>query len=73
VEVDTRIEPLQEGDTFLLCSDGLSNMVEEDEMHELVTRCHFQEAALRLVEVANDRGGDDNITVILARVDRVGG
>ncbi len=72
VEVDTRIELLEEGDTFLLCSDGLSNMVEEDEMFEIVLRSHFQEAALRLVEVANERGGDDNITVILARVDRVG-
>jgi protein phosphatase len=72
VEVDTRIELLEEGDTFLLCSDGLSNMVEEDEMFEIVSRSHFQEAALRLIEVANERGGDDNITVVLARVDRVG-
>jgi len=71
VDVDTRIEVLAEGDTFLLCSDGLSNMVEEDEMFEIVSRSHFQEAAIRLVEVANERGGDDNITVILARVDRV--
>lgn len=72
VEVDTRIEPLEEGDVFLLCSDGLSNMVEEDEMLEMVTRYHFQEAAIRLVEAANERGGDDNITVILTRIDRVG-
>lgn len=73
VEVDTRIETLEEGDTFLLCSDGLSNMVEEDEMLELVTRYHLQEAANRLIEAANERGGDDNITVILAKVNRVGG
>ncbi|MFM7203468.1 MAG: Stp1/IreP family PP2C-type Ser/Thr phosphatase [Myxococcota bacterium] len=72
VEVDTRIEVLEEGDTFLLCSDGLSNMVEEHEMLELVTRYHFQEAANRLIEAANERGGDDNITVVLARVERVG-
>lgn len=72
VEVDTRIEQLEEGDTFLLCSDGLSNMVEEDEMLELVTRYHLQEAANRLIEAANERGGDDNITVVLARVNRVG-
>ncbi len=72
VEVDTRIEQLVEGDIFLLCSDGLSNMVEEDEMLEILTRCHFQEAPWRLVEMANDRGGDDNITVVLTRIDRVG-
>lgn len=72
VEVDTRIETLEEGDVFLLCSDGLSNMVEEDEMLEMVTRYHFQEAAIRLVEAANERGGDDNITVVLTRIDRVG-
>ncbi len=72
VEVDTRIETLEPGDTFLLCSDGLSNIVEEDEMHEIVCRLHFQEAVFQLVEVALDRGGDDNITLILARVDEVG-
>ncbi len=73
VEVDTRVEMVQEGDIFLLCSDGLSNMVEEDEMLEILTRCHFSEAPWRLVEMANDRGGDDNITVVLTRIDRVGG
>lgn len=72
VEVDTRIEKIQEGEIFLLCSDGLSNLVEEDEMLQIITRCHFSEAPWDLVKLANERGGDDNITAVLTRIDRVG-
>lgn len=72
VEVDTRIEYLEEGDVFLLCSDGLSNLIEELEIYDVVSQCHLQEAAIRMVEIANNRGGDDNITLVLAKVERVG-
>lgn len=69
VEVDTRIEPLEVGDVFILCSDGLSNLVEEVDMQSILSEHRLQDAAMKLIELANDRGGDDNITAILARVD----
>lgn len=69
VDIDTQVQPLAEGDAFLLCSDGLSNLVEEEELRDIVEGHPVQEAARRLVELANKRGGDDNITVVLARID----
>jgi serine/threonine protein phosphatase PrpC len=60
--------PVQVGDTFLLCSDGLSGPVEDEEIGTLLG-CLAPEAAVRaLVDLANLRGGPDNITVIVARV-----
>lgn len=60
---------LRQRDCFLLCSDGLSNKVEDDELRELVlTSSTVQEAAGRMVELAKKRGGEDNITVIVAGV-----
>ena len=51
------------GDTFILCSDGLSNLVSENEMIDLVRDVFPEEAAGRMIDMANDRGGTDNITV----------
>jgi protein phosphatase len=60
---------LRQRDCFLLCSDGLSGKVEEDELRDLVlTSTKLSEAAARMVELANKRGGEDNITVIVAGV-----
>ncbi len=67
VEVDTFVETLEEGDALLLCSDGLSNFVSEEELGTMVEQYEPQECVSRLVECANDRGGTDNITVIVAR------
>jgi len=56
-------------DVFLLCSDGLSGKVSAEEMRDVVAgSTDFPEAATRLVAIANDRGGHDNITVVLAEV-----
>ncbi len=68
VEVDVRvIEPLP-GDVVLVCSDGLSGVVEEAEITRLLdTEPDLTEAAMRLVDRANDHGGPDNVTVVLAR------
>lgn len=71
VEVDTLIEELVPGDIFVLCSDGLSNLVEEPDMQTIMSANRLQESAIQLIELANERGGDDNITAILARVDAV--
>lgn len=63
-----RAEP---GDVFVLCSDGLSNFLEEGELLGIVKeqREHIEELPRVLVQLANDRGGDDNITVVVVRVD----
>jgi serine/threonine protein phosphatase PrpC len=59
---------LSSEDGLLLCSDGLSNKVAEKEMLEIVREASDLETACsRLVEMANERGGEDNITVIIAR------
>ena len=53
------------GDVFVLCSDGLANMVEDDEIRDVVVNTPFEKAPQKLIDLANERGGDDNITVIL--------
>ena len=67
IEVDIVVHPLQNGDLFLLCSDGLYNLIEDAEMHDIVTHHDFPEACTHLIDIANSRGGDDNISVILIR------
>jgi protein phosphatase len=57
------------GDTLLLCSDGLTRMVTDPEIAStLLTSTSAQEAADRLVDLANDNGGIDNVSVIVLRV-----
>lgn len=68
VEVDTVVWKVQEGDSYLLCSDGLTNMVNDEEIREIVTNNETEQAARALVDKANESGGDDNITLILLRV-----
>ncbi|AEJ03245.1 protein serine/threonine phosphatase [Nitrosomonas sp. Is79A3] len=60
--------PLQIGDCFLLCSDGLYDLVDETEMiHQVVTHA-AQPACQELVRLANGRGGHDNISVIIVKI-----
>ena len=60
--------PLEPGDTFFLCSDGLSGQVPDEEIGQVLAALPPQEAARVLVDLANLRGGPDNITVIIVRV-----
>jgi protein phosphatase len=60
--------PLHVGDTFLLCSDGLSNQVKDDELGMVLSCLPPAEAAEALVDLALVRGGPDNITVVIAKV-----
>ncbi len=70
VEVDTRSDPLEPGDVILLCSDGLFNHVTDEEMARIVLETpDAEQACARLVALANERGGSDNISVVVARVD----
>lgn len=59
--------PIEVGDCFLLCSDGLSGQVKDDEIGAIVTTLPPAEAVQMLIDLANLRGGPDNITVIVAR------
>lgn len=60
---------LSAGDVILLCSDGLTNMVEETRIKQTLAGATPREAAKRLVDMSNEAGGQDNITVIVARID----
>jgi PPM family protein phosphatase len=53
------------GDRFLLCSDGLSNLVETDEIRDALAQDDLAQVPELLIQLANSRGGDDNITVVL--------
>jgi serine/threonine protein phosphatase PrpC len=69
VAADIAEKTLQERDVYLLCSDGLNDVVSDAEIHQVVAQ-HIDDlnaAARRLVAMANERGGPDNISVILAR------
>jgi PPM family protein phosphatase len=70
VDVDTFTIQAQAGDLFLLCSDGLSSMVEADTIARVIDnrRNDLHGAARALIREANDRGGDDNITAVLFEV-----
>lgn len=68
VEVDVKHIEVHMGDKFLMCSDGLSNMLDDKEMEEIVVRHPIKEACRLLVDRANEKGGDDNITALLVEV-----
>ncbi|MEO8291257.1 MAG: Stp1/IreP family PP2C-type Ser/Thr phosphatase [Gaiellaceae bacterium] len=66
VDVDTFIVEVEPGDVFLVCSDGLTSMVPDQEIHDLVVAApNLEQAAKALVKAANRAGGEDNVTVVL--------
>lgn len=70
VKVDLTHQELRRGDVLVLCSDGLSGQVRKEEIAETVTRePTLQGVCERLIALANERGGPDNITVIAVRFD----
>lgn len=70
VDVDLTLDEPERGDYYILCSDGLSKMVPEPRIQEIIVGARDLEAAVRtLIEEANARGGKDNVTVIVVRVD----
>ena len=68
VESDLWEVDLQEGDKYLLCSDGLTNMVSDETICKFVNSGSIEAASQSLVKEANKNGGDDNITVVLLEV-----
>ncbi len=79
--LETKIEPeiatkpliLSPGDQLLLCTDGLINLVEDQEIAEVLRQKHWSEEqkVQTLIHLAKERGGYDNITIILAAVDPI--
>lgn len=67
VETDVIIADLKPGDRWLMCSDGLYNMVEDEEISRILSEMEDEEAADRLMELALENGGTDNITLVLCR------
>jgi PPM family protein phosphatase len=70
VEVEIQEHPAQRGDIYLICSDGLSDMVEDDDIHLTINTfgANLDTVAKHLVQLGNDNGGKDNISVLLAQV-----
>lgn len=69
VYCDIYRQPLKSGDCLLLCSDGLSNVMADQEiLFEVIHGVHKEECCARLLEIAKGRGAPDNVTVVLAAV-----
>jgi protein phosphatase len=70
VKPDVSLVDPEDGDLFLLCSDGLTDVVTDDEIVDVLERKapDWRAAIRRLIQLANARGGPDNITVVLAEV-----
>jgi serine/threonine protein phosphatase PrpC len=72
VEIDTRSYRARDGDVYLLCSDGLTTMVPDALLAEiLLAHSQLRDAGEALIAAANEAGGRDNITVVLLRVEEV--
>jgi serine/threonine protein phosphatase PrpC len=70
VVVDLQHDDPLLGDVYVLCSDGLSGMVTDEDMQQIIHQTgDIREACRRLIQRANDRGGEDNITAILIKIE----
>ena len=70
VEVEIQEQPALKGDLYLLCSDGLSDMVEDEDIHLTVNTfgTNLDSVGKQLIQLANDNGGKDNISVVMTQV-----
>ncbi len=72
VVVDLQHDDPNDGDVYVLCSDGLSGMIPDDEIRGIVTgSANIGEACKRLIEKANEHGGEDNITAVLIKIEEI--
>ncbi len=73
VEIEISFREIEAGDLYILCSDGLTDMVNDAELSEVIAGCDDDLEGLcrLLIDRANENGGADNITVILAKVEEV--
>ncbi len=70
VEAEIHVHPVRPGDVYLLCSDGLYDLVEEVEIHYTLEMhaVNLERSAAKLIQMANDNGGNDNISVVVIKV-----
>lgn len=69
VQVDIGCKPLEGGDVFLICTDGLSNMIADDNLRNILeAEQDINTLADRLINEANKNGGSDNITVVIGKI-----
>jgi PPM family protein phosphatase len=70
VEVEVQEVPVHKGDFYILCSDGLSDMVEDDDIHLTISTFgdNLDTVAKQLIQLSNDNGGRDNVSVVMAHV-----
>ncbi len=73
VEVDYRLIKVKPGDLFMLCSDGLCGYADDREIFDVIKRCFedIEQMADMLVKSANERGGMDNVTVVVVKIETV--
>ena len=69
VEVEVQEHPVEKGDVFILCSDGLSDMVEDEDIRLTISTfgANLDTVAKQLIQLANENGGRDNVSVVLAQ------
>jgi len=67
-EIDTSVMPLADGDLLLLCSDGLNSMIPDEDIHRILTGSGPEEVCQALIDAANNHGGHDNTTVVVATI-----
>ncbi len=70
VDVEIREHPVQRGDFYVLCSDGLSDMVEDEDIHLTISTFNdnLETIARQLIQLSNEHGGRDNVSVIMTQV-----
>ncbi len=68
VQVDTFVVPIQAGDRYLLCSDGLHGYLDTPEISPILRDAPLDVGCQRFVRLANERGGKDNITIVMVEV-----
>ena len=70
VEVEISEQPVQKSDYYVLCSDGLSDMIEDEDIHLTISTfsANLDTVAKQLIQLSNDNGGRDNISVIMAHI-----
>ncbi len=70
VDVELQEAVVQKGDVYVLCSDGLSDMVEDDDIHLTISTfsANLDTVAKQLIQLANDNGGRDNVSAVMAQV-----
>jgi serine/threonine protein phosphatase PrpC len=68
VQVDTFVVPVQPGDKYVLCSDGLHGYIDVSEIAPVITTMQLDGSCQRFIDIANERGGKDNITCVVVQL-----